>query len=64
VEKLKLLPEAVGRKRLKLRPNNRIFHYNNASAHKALYVKQFSAQKSITEMERPSYSPDLAPNDF
>jgi hypothetical protein len=27
-------------------------------------VKQFLAQKSITEMEHPSYAPDLAPNDF
>jgi len=27
-------------------------------------VKQFLAQKSITEMEHPPYSPDLAPNDF
>jgi hypothetical protein len=35
-----------------------------ASTHKALSVKQFLAQKSITEMEHPSYSPDLVPNDF
>jgi hypothetical protein len=27
-------------------------------------VKQFLAQKSITEMEYPPYSPDLALNDF
>jgi hypothetical protein len=27
-------------------------------------VKQFLAQKSITEMEHPPYSPDLAPNVF
>jgi hypothetical protein len=27
-------------------------------------VKQFQAQKLITEMEYPSYSPDLAPNNF
>jgi hypothetical protein len=31
---------------------------------KALSVKQFLAQKSITGMEHPPYSPDLAPNDF
>jgi hypothetical protein len=29
-----------------------------------LSVKQFLAQKSITEMEHPPSSPDLAPNDF
>jgi hypothetical protein len=33
-------------------------------AHKALSVKQFLAQKSITEMEHPLCSPDLSPNDF
>jgi hypothetical protein len=29
-----------------------------------LFVKQFLAQKSITEMEHPPCSSDLAPNDF
>jgi hypothetical protein len=29
-----------------------------------LSVKQFVAKKSITEMEHPDYSHDLAPNDF
>jgi hypothetical protein len=28
--------------------------------HKALFVQQFLAQKSITQMEHPPYSPDLA----
>jgi hypothetical protein len=27
-------------------------------------ITQFLAQKSITEMEHPPYSPDLAPKDF
>jgi hypothetical protein len=27
-------------------------------------VNQILAQESITEMEHPYYSPDLAPNDF
>jgi len=27
-------------------------------------IKQFLAKKSITEVEHPSYSPDLTPNDF
>jgi fatty acid-binding protein DegV len=58
------LREAVGRKRSELWPNDWILHHNNAPAHKALSVKQFLAQKSITEMKHPSYSSDLAPNDF
>jgi histone-lysine N-methyltransferase SETMAR len=55
---------AVRRKRPELWPNDWILHDDNAPAHKALSVKQFMAQKSITEMEHPPYSPDLAPNDF
>jgi hypothetical protein len=39
-------------------------HHDNAPAQKALSVKQFVVQKSITEMQHPSCSPDLAPNDF
>jgi histone-lysine N-methyltransferase SETMAR len=39
-------------------------HHDIAPAHKALSVKQFLAQKSITEVEHPPYSPYLAPNDF
>jgi hypothetical protein len=34
------------------------------TAHKELPVKQFLAQKSITEMEHPPCSSDLSPNDF
>jgi transposase len=45
-------------------PNDWILHHDNAPAHKALFVKQFLAQRSITEMEHPPYSPDLDPNDF
>jgi hypothetical protein len=52
VETLKRLHEAIGRKRPELWPNDWILH------------QQFLAQKSITEMEHPPYSSDLAPNDF
>jgi len=45
-------------------PNDWILHHNNAPAHKALSLKQFLVQKSITEIERPPCYPDLAPNDF
>jgi transposase len=41
-------------------PNDSILLHDNAPAHKALSVKQFLAQKWITEMEHPPCSPDLA----
>jgi transposase len=37
---------------------------NYAPAHNALSVKQFLANKNITVLEHPPYSPDLAPCDF
>jgi hypothetical protein len=64
VEILKELCEAVCRKRPHVWPKDWILYHNNAPPHKALSVKQFLAQKSITEMEHPSYSPDLALNNF
>jgi transposase len=30
----------------------------------ALSAREFLASKQITELERPPYSPDLAPSDF
>jgi transposase len=63
-EILKRLREAVRRKRPELWPNDWILHHDHAPAHKALSVKQFLAQKPITEMVHPPCSPDLAPNDF
>jgi hypothetical protein len=48
------------RKRPELCPHNWIIHYDNAPAYRALSVKQFLAQKSITEREHPPYYPDLA----
>jgi hypothetical protein len=64
VEVLKQLHEAVCRKRPEFLPSDWILHCDTAPAHKTLSVEQFLAQKSITEMEHPSYSPDLAPNYF
>jgi hypothetical protein len=52
------LREAVRRKGVELWPNDWILHHDNASAYKALSVKQFLAQKLISEMEHPPYSPD------
>jgi len=37
---------------------------DNAPAHNALSVKQLLANKNITVLEHPPYSPDLAPCDF
>jgi transposase len=62
VETLKLLREAVRRKRPELWPNDCTLRNDKAPAHKTLSLKQFLAQKSITEVVHPPYSPDLAPN--
>jgi transposase len=44
--------------------NASILYHDNAPAHKALSVKHFLLQKSITDLERPPYFPDLAPNNL
>jgi len=41
-----------------------ILHYDNAPAHDALRVREFLAKNSITKMDHPTYSPDLAPCNF
>jgi len=51
-------------KKPELWPNDWILHHDNAPAHKALSVKQFLAQKSITEMEHSFCSPGLIPKDL
>jgi hypothetical protein len=63
VEILKWLREAMHRKRPELWFNNWILHHDifQLTQHS---VKQFLAQKSITEMEHLTYSPNLALNDF
>jgi histone-lysine N-methyltransferase SETMAR len=64
VEILKRLHEAVHRKKAWTLAGDLILHHDNVPAHKVLSVKQFLAQKSITEIEHPPCSPDLALNDF
>jgi histone-lysine N-methyltransferase SETMAR len=64
VEILKRLHENVHRERPDLWHTDWILHHDNAPAHKVLSVKQFLAHKSITEIEHPPCSPDLAPNGF
>jgi transposase len=61
----KRLREKVRRKQPEIFANNSwILHHDNAPAHTALSVRDFSATKQITLLERPAYSPDLAPSDF
>jgi hypothetical protein len=38
--------------------------FDNGPPRDALGVREFLAKKSITKMDTPSYSPDLAPCDF
>ena len=64
IEVLTKLLERVRRKQLELWRNGWILHQDNTPAHNALSVKQFLANKNITVLEHPPYSPDLAPCDF
>ena len=43
--------------------NSWVLHHDNAPAHTALSIREFLAQ-TITMVEQPPYSPDLAPCDF
>jgi hypothetical protein len=54
----------VHRKRPEHWPNGWILHHDNAPAHKALSCQAVSVQKSITEVECPPISSNLAPADF
>jgi arylsulfatase A-like enzyme len=63
IEILKWLRENVRSKRPELWCNDWILHRDNAPAHWVLPVKQFPAEKSITEAEHPPCSPYLVPND-
>jgi hypothetical protein len=54
----------IHRKGSELWPNDWILHHDSAPAHKMLFVRQFLAQKLVTEMEHSPCSPDLAQNDF
>ena len=56
--------ERVRRKRTELWRNGWILHQDKAPAQNALSVKQFLANKNITVLAHPPYSPDLAPRDF
>jgi histone-lysine N-methyltransferase SETMAR len=64
LEVLTRLHESVRRKRPGLRRDKWILHHNSAPAHEALRVHELPAKNSITKMDNPAYSPDLAPCDF
>ena len=64
-EILRLLLRSLCEKRRELRQDkSRLLHHHNAPAHNALSIRQFLAEKNIAVLEKPPYSPDLAPCDF
>ena len=40
------------------------FLHDNAPSHSATIVKQFLAQRKVTVLDHPPYSPDLAAADY
>jgi len=64
IEVLTKLCKHVRRKQLELWRKGWILHQDNMPAHNTLSVKQFLANRNITLLEHPPYSPDLAPCDF
>jgi len=64
VEMLTMLWESVRREGRGIWPDKWILHHDNAPAHDVLRVRKFLAKNSITKMDHPPYSPDLAPCDF
>ena len=64
-EILRLLLRSVREKRGELwLDKSWLLHHDNAPAHNALSIRQFLAEKNIAVLEKPPYSPDLAPCDF
>jgi hypothetical protein len=62
---MKRLIDALKRKRGELwRDRSLILDHDNAPAHSSLRVLQFLAGKSISAMDHPPYSAELAPADF
>ncbi|GBN31099.1 hypothetical protein AVEN_48528-1 [Araneus ventricosus] len=65
MEILKRLRDAIRRKLPEKGATNDWFLlHDNAPPHRALIVKKYLARHSITTLEHPLYSPDLAPADF
>jgi histone-lysine N-methyltransferase SETMAR len=64
LEMLTRLRESVQREKRGIWPDKWILHHDNAPVHDALRVCKFLAKNSITKIDHPPYSPDLAPCDF
>ncbi|GBO07502.1 Mariner Mos1 transposase [Araneus ventricosus] len=65
LEILKRLRDAIRRKRPEKWATNECFLlHDNALPHCALIVKKCLGRHSVTTLEHPPYSPDLAPADF
>ena len=47
-----------------VREKRRELWQDNAPAHNALSIRQFLAERNVTVLDHPPYSPDLAPCDF
>jgi histone-lysine N-methyltransferase SETMAR len=63
-DNIRRFKDAVRRKRLeKWRVKSWFLLYDNAPAHRTVFVKDFSAQNNVTTLHLP-YSPDLVPTDF
>jgi len=45
-------------------PGDWFLLHNNAPSHNVTIVKQFLAQRKVTVLDHPPYSPDLAPADY
>ena len=59
------LLRSVREKRRELWQDNAwLLHQDNAPAHNALSIRQFLAERNVTVLNHPPYSPDLAPCDF
>ena len=64
-EILRRLLRSVREKRRELWQDNAwLLHQDNAPAHNALSIRQFLAERNVTVLDHPPYSPDLAPCDF
>jgi len=62
---LQCLRDTVGRKcPEKWRTNSWYLLHDSAPAHWSVLVKNFSAMNTVTILQHPQYSPDLAPADF
>ncbi|GBN44190.1 hypothetical protein AVEN_32140-1, partial [Araneus ventricosus] len=65
LEILKRLGDAIRRRRPeKWATNDWFLLHDNAPLHRALIVKKYLARHSVTTLEHPPYSPDLALADF